>query len=96
MAHRVKRPYALMFSARLVIFGLWAVMFAFFVLYFSVQLMAALSGFDAGVLGAEAGMNLDGMLVSSVAMVYRGGFLTLGVGGALMTFGGSVLLSSVR
>lgn len=96
MRHRTKRSIALRFSARLVVFGLWSVFFALFVVYFSVQLMGTMTTFDAGVLGAEAGMNLDGMLVESVVMLYRGGFITLGVGGTLMTLGGTFLVSAMR
>lgn len=96
MRYRSTRPYAFKLSVQMVIFGLWIMFFAFFVLYFSIQMMSAMSTFDAGVLGSEAGMNLEGMLVDGVVMLYRGGFLTLGIGGVLMAFGSMFIISVIR
>ena len=75
-------------SARIVIVGLWTVLFGMFILFFTVQMFAALSSFSSiGVLGTQSGTGVDTMLFDSMLMLYRGGFVTLGAGGVLMAFG---------
>lgn len=75
-------------SARIIVVGLWTVLFGMFILFFTVQMLATLSSFSSiGVLGAESGTGIDAILFDSMLMLYRGGFLTLGAGGVLMAFG---------
>ena len=75
-------------SARIVIVGLWTVLFGMFILFFTVQMFATLSSFSSiGVLGAETGTGVDSLLFDSMLMLYQGGFITLGAGGVLMAFG---------
>ena len=75
-------------SARIVVVGLWTVLFGMFILLFTVQMFATLSSFSSiAVLGQETGTGVDGILFDSMVMLYRGGFLTLGAGGVLMAVG---------
>ena len=75
-------------SARIVVVGLWTVLFGMFILLFTVQMFATLSSFSSiGVLGQQSGTGVDNLLFDSMLMLYRGGFLTLGAGGVLMAFG---------
>lgn len=84
-------------SARIVIVGLWTVLFGMFILLFTVQMLATLSSFSSiGVLGSETGTGVDNILYDSMLMLYRGGFLTLGAGGVLMAFGTTFVLGVAR
>ena len=84
-------------SARLVVVGLWTVLFGLFILLFTVQLFATLSSFSTvGALGEATGTGLDGMVFGSLALLYKGGFLTLGAGGLLMAFGSLFIVGLAR
>lgn len=84
-------------SARILVVGLWTVLFGMFLLLFAVQLFATLSSASAvGVLGQETGTGVDVILYDSLLLLYRGGFLTLGAGGLLMAFGGLFIISVSR
>lgn len=93
MRHSSQGLYRLKLPVKLVIFGLWGATFAMVVLYFSIRMLSAVTSLDMGVLGADAGINLSLILVESIMMVYRGGLVSLGVGGALMVLGGIFLIS---
>ena len=84
-------------SSRLLVFGIWVMMFSLLILVIFVQLFSSLST-SAGVatLGAESGMGIDGMLVDTLMMLYQGGFLTLGIGGLMTVFGGSMIIRVAR
>lgn len=84
-------------SARIVIVGLWTVLFGMFILFFTVQMFATLSSFSSiGVLGTETGTGVDAILFDSLLMLYRGGFFTLGAGGVLMAFGSLFIVGVAR
>lgn len=84
-------------SARIVVVGLWTVLFGLFILFFTVQMFATLSSFSSvGVLGEATGTGVDGMLFDSMLLLYRGGFLTLGAGGAIMAFGSLFIIGLTR
>lgn len=88
MPSTARRHGAFRFSARIVIVGLWTVLFGMFILLFTVQLFATVSSFSTiGVLGEQTGTGVDHLLFDSLVMLYHGGFLTLGAGGLLMAFG---------
>lgn len=96
MRHTSQSVYRLKLPAKLVIFGLWGATFSLVVLYFSVRMLAAVSTFDAGVLGSDGGLNLNMMIMESILLVYRGGLLSLGIGGVFMALGGTILMSPNR
>jgi cell division septal protein FtsQ len=84
-------------SARILVVGLWTVLFGMFILLFTMQMFATLSSFTSiGVLGQESGTGVDAILFDSLLMLYRGGFLTLGAGGALMAFGSLFVIGVTR
>lgn len=84
-------------SARIVVVGLWTVLFGLFILFFTVQMFATLSSFSAvGALGETTGTGIDGMLFGSMALLYKGGFVTLGAGGLLMAFGSLFIVGIAR
>lgn len=84
-------------SARIVIVGLWTVLFGMFILLFTMQMFATLSSFTTiGVLGQETGTGIDEILFNSMLLLYRGGFLTLGVGGVLMAVGSLFVIGIAR
>lgn len=96
MAYRTGNPYVFRLSAKLFIFGMWIVFFGLLVLYFSIQMMAALSGIEFGMLSAEQGLGIDGVMIDGTVALYQGGFITLGLGGFLMTFGSMFIISVSR
>lgn len=84
-------------SARILVFGLWTVLFGMFILFFTVQMFATVSSFSSiGVLGQETGTGVDSILFDSLLILYRGGFLTLGAGGMLMAFGSMFVIGVAR
>lgn len=84
-------------STRIVVIGLWTVLFGMLILLFTVQMFATLSSFSSiGVLGQESGTGIDSLLFGSMAMLYRGGFLTLGAGGLLMAFGSMFIIGVAK
>lgn len=84
-------------SARLIVVGLWTVLFGLLVLLFTLQLFASLSSFaSVGAFGQETGSGVDTLLYDSLLLLYRGGFLTLGIGGALMAFGSLFIIGVSR
>ena len=96
MAYRTGNPYLFRLSAKMVIFGMWIVFFGLLILYFSIQMMSALSGVDFGLIGAGQGLGIDGMMVDGTVALYQGGFITLGLGSFLMTFGSMFIISVSR
>ena len=84
-------------SARIVVVGLWTVLFGLFILFFTVQMFATLSSFSSvGTLGEASGTGVDSMLYDSMVLLYRGGFLTLGAGGVIMAFGSLFIVGLSR
>lgn len=84
-------------SARILVVGLWTVLFGMFILFFTVQMFATLASFSSiGVLGTETGTGVDSLLFDSMVMLYKGGFLTLGAGGVLMAFGSLFVIGVAR
>ena len=72
-------------------------LFGLFILFFTVQMFATLSSFSSvGVLGEATGTGVDGMLYGSMLLLYRGGFLTLGAGGAIMAVGSLFIIGLAR
>lgn len=97
MPTAVRKRSRFRLSARLIVFGLWTVLFGLLVLLFSLQLFASLSSFSSvGAFGQQSGTGIDGLLYDSLLLLYRGGFLTLGVGGALMAFGSLFVIGASR
>lgn len=97
MPSTARRHGTIQISARIVIVGLWTVLFGMFILFFTVQMFATLSSFSSvGVLGQQTGTGVDSLLYGSLLMLYRGGFLTLGAGGVLMAFGGLFVIGVAR
>lgn len=88
---------AFQISTRILVVGLWTVLFGMFILLFTVQMFATLSSFSSiGVLGQESGTGVDHLLFDSMLMLYRGGFLTLGAGGVIMAFGSLFVIGLAR
>jgi len=88
MSTTARHNGSFLISARIVVVGLWTVLFGMFILLFTLQLFSMVSSFSSvGVLGRETGTGVDQILFNSLLMLYRGGFLTLGAGGVLMAFG---------
>ena len=84
-------------SARIVVVGLWTVLFGLVILFFTVQMFATLSSFSSvGTLGEASGTGVDSMLYDSMVLLYRGGFLTLGAGGVIMAFGSLFIVGLSR
>ncbi|MDZ7702003.1 MAG: hypothetical protein U5J98_07990 [Halobacteriales archaeon] len=85
-AHRRRGSFKL--SARIVVVGLWTVLFGMFILFFTVQMISSLSSVSSiGTFGTQSGTGVDAILLDSMVMLYQGGFLTMGAGGVLMAFG---------
>lgn len=70
--------------------------FGLLILYFSIQMMSALSGVDFGLFGGGQGLGIDGIMIDGTVALYQGGFITLGLGGFLMTFGSMFIISVSR
>lgn len=84
-------------SARIIVIGLWAVLFGLVILLFTVELIATLSSVSSvGVLGQETGTGVGRALFDSLLLLYRGGLLTLVAGGALMAFGSLFIIGVAR
>lgn len=97
MPSTARRQGTITISARIVVVGLWTVLFGMFILFFTMQMFATLSSFSSiGVLGQETGTGIDSILFDSLLMLYRGGFLTLGAGGLLMVFGSLFVIGVAR
>lgn len=97
MPTNATRRGSFILSTRILIVGLWTVLFGMFILFFTVQLFATLSTVPGGgLLGGDSGLNVGSMLADSLLLLYRGGFLTLGAGGVLMAFGSLFVIGVAR
>lgn len=97
MPSTAQRRGAYTISARIVVVGLWTVLFGMFILLFTVQLFATLSSVSGiGVFGQQSGTGVHNIMYDSLLMLYRGGFLTLGAGGVLMAFGAMFVIGVAR
>lgn len=95
MTSAVRDLSALRFSARLVVFGLWTVVFGLLMLFTFTQLFSTVtSQASVASFGETSGVGIESMLVDSFLLLFHGGFLTLGIG-ATMTFFGGVLIIRV-
>lgn len=95
MPGAVRSQSVLRSSARLFVFGLWTVTFGILMLVIFVQLFGSLStSTSVTTFGQQSGTNLDSLLFDSLLLLYRGGLVTLGIGG-LMTFAGGSLIVRV-
>lgn len=84
-------------SSRLIIFGVWVMMFSLIILVIFVQLFSSLSSSSSvAFLGAQTGIGVDTMAVNSLQLLYSGGFLTLGIGGLMTFFGGTLIIRVSR
>lgn len=97
MPSTVGNRSVLRMSTRLFVFGLWIVMFSVLILVIFVQLFSSLStSSDVATLGTQTGMGIDSMAVESIMILYQGGFLTLGIGGLMAFFGGTLIIRVAR
>lgn len=82
-------------SARLFIFGLWAIVLGLLMLVIFVQLFEAwTTSASMTGLGAQTAISVDAVVMDTLYLLYRGGVITLGLGG-LMTFVGSAIIVRV-
>lgn len=97
MPSAVRNRSVLRMSSRLVIFGLWIMMLSLLMLVIFVQLFSSLSSSSSvALLGAQTGIGVDTMAVDTLKLLYSGGFLTLGIGGLMTFFGGSLIIRVSR
>lgn len=97
MPSAVRNRSVLRMSARMVVFGLWIMMFSMLVLVIFIQLFGSLStSTSVTLLGSQTGIAIDTFAVDSLLLLYRGGFLTLGIGGLMTFFGGSLIIRVAR
>ena len=97
MPSTVGNRSVLRMSTRLLVFGLWIMMFSLLILVIFVQLFSSLSSSsEVATLGTQTGMGIDSMAVESIMLLYQGGFLTLGIGGLMAFFGGTLIIRVAR
>lgn len=97
MPSAVRDRSVLRMSARMVVFGLWIMMFSILILVIFVQLFGSLStSSSVSLLGSQTGIGIDQFAVESLMLLYRGGFVTLGIGGLMTFFGGSLIIRVAR
>lgn len=97
MPATVRDQSVLRISVRLLIFGLWTVGFGLLMLVIFVQLFGSLTASpDVGAFGEQTGIGFDRLVVDSLVLLYRGGVLTLGIGGAMTLFGTSLIVRAAR
>lgn len=97
MPSTVRNHSVLRSSSRLLIFGLWIMMFSSLILVIFAQLFSSLStSSSVATLGTQTGIGVDRMAFESVIVLYQGGFITLGVGAMMTFFGGSLIIRVAR
>lgn len=97
MPSAVRNRSVLRMSTRMIIFGLWIMMFSILILVIFIQLFSSLStSTSVTILGSQTGIAIDSFAVDSLLLLYRGGFVTLGIGGLMAFFGGSLIIRSAR
>lgn len=68
-------------------------MFSILILVIFTQLFSSLSTSPSvELLGSETGIGINSLAVESLVILYQGGFLTLGIGGLMAFFGGSLII----
>lgn len=93
MPSAVRGLSVLRFSARLLVLGLWTVVFGLLVLSIFAQLFGSLATAPSVTsFGQQTGFGLDRMLFDALMLLYHGGFLTVGIGGVMTVFGGALLV----
>lgn len=97
MTSAVRNRSVLRISTRLFIVGLWAVMFGLIMLVIFVQLFGSVST-SSGVatLDGQAGLGLQQLAIDSLFLLYQGGIVTLGIGGMMTAFGGTLIVRAAR
>lgn len=96
MSHRSAQPHLVKLAARLLVFGLWTVLFGLLLLFFAAQLFSVFSDAEIGLFGMSAAGSIDKTLLDGILMVYQGGVATFGLGGLLMACGGMFFMSVSR
>lgn len=97
MPSAVRNRSVLRMSTRMIIFGLWIMMFSILILVIFIQLFSSLStSTSVTVLGSQTGIGIDSFAVDSLLLLYRGGFVTLGIGGLMAFFGGSLIIRTAQ
>lgn len=72
-------------------------MFSLLILVIFAQLFSSMStSSSVALLGTQTGIGIGSMATNSLKLFYSGGFLTLGIGGLMTFFGGSLILRVAR
>lgn len=96
MSYNSTQPHVVKLAARLLVFGLWTVLFGLLILIFAGQLFSIFGDAEVGIFGMEAAGSIDQAVLDGILMVYRGGIATFGLGGLLMACGGMFFVSVSR
>lgn len=97
MPSAVRNGSVLRMSSRLLVFGIWVMMFSLLVLVIFVQLFSSMADSSSvAFFGSQTGIGIDTMAVDSLKLLYGGGFVTLGIGGLMTFFGGSLIIRVSR